>query len=185
MANTQEPVPTTGSVLARDEAEVHGFPPFDPAHFSSSLIWLAITFGLLYLLMSRIALPRMDTILSTRRAKIDADLDAAKSAKAQADIAATAHAKTLADARANAQASAQAARARLSAETDAKRKSLEGELAARMAAAEAQIAASKAQAMTNVSGIAHEAAASIVQHLTGLTPDTKTIAAAIAAHVKA
>ena len=185
MANTAEPANTSGSVVARDEAEVHGFPPFDPAHFSSSLIWLAITFGALYLLMSRIALPRMEKILDTRRAKIDSDLDAAKSAKTQADAAAAAHAKTLADARARAQASAQAAREALNAQTDARRKALEGDLTAKLAAAEAQIAATKAQAMTNVAGIAHDTAAAIVQHLTGLTPDTKTIAAAIAAHVKA
>ena len=189
MANTSlppaAPAKGEGSVVARDEAEAASFPPFDPAHFSSSLIWLALTFGALYLLMSRIALPRVEKILGDRRAKIDGDLDAAKSAKLQADAAAAAHAKTLAEARANAQATAQKAREELAAQTDARRKTLEGELNAKLAAAEAQIGATKAQAMTNVSSIAHEAAAAIVQHLTGLTPDPKTVAAAISAHVKA
>lgn len=185
MANTQEPVHTAGSTLARDEAELGGFPPFDPAHFSSSLIWLALSFGLLYLLMSRIALPRMEKILDTRRSRIDADLDAAKAAKAQADTAAAAHAQTLTDARASAQATAQKAREALGADTAAKRAALESQLTAKLTAAEAQIAATKAQAMTNVASIAHDTAAAIVHHLTGLKPDTNSIAAAIAAHVKA
>ena len=186
MANTQEPAHPAGTQVPGGASHETGtFPPFDPANFSSTLIWLALCFGLLYLLMSRIALPRMEKILDTRRARIDSDLNAAKAAKAQADAAAAAHAKTLVDARANAQATAQKAREALSADTTAKRTALEAQLAERLAGAEAQIAATKAQAMTNVASIAHDTAAAIVHHLTGLTPDTKSIAAALAAHVKA
>ena len=186
MATTPEPAHAAGTQVPGGAAHEGGaFPPFDPSHFSSSLIWLAITFGLLYLLMSRIALPRMDSILSARRAKIDGDLNAAKSAKAQADAAAGAHAKTLADARANAQATAQKAREALALETAAKRAELEGALNTKLAAAEAQIAATKAQAMTNVAGIAHDSAAAIVERLTGHRPEANIVAAALAAHVKA
>lgn len=184
MATTPEPAHAAGTEMPGGAAHEGGaFPPFDSTHFSSSLIWLAITFGLLYLLMSRIALPRMDNILSARRAKIDGDLTAAKAAKAEADAAAAAHAKTLADARASAQATAQKARETLAAETDTRRKGLEGELAIKLAAAEAQIAAAKTQAMTNVAGIAHDTAAAIVERLTGHKPDANAIAAALAAHV--
>jgi F-type H+-transporting ATPase subunit b len=58
------------------------FPPFDSTHFMSQLIWLAITFGALYLLMSRVALPRVAAILKERSDKIASDLDAAKAAQA-------------------------------------------------------------------------------------------------------
>ena len=51
------------------------FPPFDTTHFSSQLLWLALTFGALYLLMSRVALPRIAGILENRQATISGDLD--------------------------------------------------------------------------------------------------------------
>ena len=53
------------------------FPPFDSSTFSSQLIWLAITFGLFYYLMSRVALPRISGILETRSDRIAQDLDVA------------------------------------------------------------------------------------------------------------
>ena len=178
MASTE----TAHTEVPSDEhAGPGGFPPFDPAHFSSSLIWLAITFGLLYNLMSKVALPRMEGILADRRAKIDSDLNAAKAAKAKADEAAASHAKTLAEARANSQLLAQQTRDRLAGETEARRKALETDLNAKLAGAEAQIAATKAQAMTNVAAIAHDAAHAIIEHITGHRADSAAIRAAIAA----
>ena len=155
------------------------FPPFDFATFPSQLIWLAITFGALYLLMSRVALPRVKNILDTRAAKIASDLDAAADAKDKADAAAAGHEKTLADAKANAQALAQETHAKLAAETDAQRHALEAELNTKLAAAEAQIADMKAKAMSNVEGIAKDAAAAIVQQLTGKPASADAVAAAV------
>jgi F-type H+-transporting ATPase subunit b len=157
------------------------FPPFDTTHFGAQLIWLAITFGALYLLMSRIALPRVAAILDNRQSSISGDLDRATAMQKQADEAGKAYEKTLADAKGNAQALAQETNAKLAAESDAKRKALESDLNARIAAAETQIAETKARAMTHVEAIAADAAGAIVKHLTGKTADADTIARAVAA----
>lgn len=156
------------------------FPPFDTSHFTSQLFWLAVLFGLLYILMSKVALPRVSGILDDRAKRIAADLNAARAAQAHAAEAQKAHEKTVADARAVAQKTAQDARAAMSAQADTERKTLEMALAAKMQAADAQIAAGKASAMTNVSAIATEAAAMIVQQLTGRAPERAVIDAAIA-----
>ena len=142
------------------------FPPFDTNHFGAQLVWLAITFGALYLLMSRIALPRVAAILENRQSTISGDLDRASAMQKQADEAGKAYEKTLADAKANAQSLAQ--------ETQAK---LNGQIAA----AEVQIADTKARALTHVDAIAADAATAIVQQLTGKTPDADSIARAVAA----
>lgn len=63
------------------------FPPFDTTNFASLLIWLVLTFGALYLLMSRIALPRVAGILETRHNKINADVLAAHAKRKEADQA--------------------------------------------------------------------------------------------------
>ncbi len=156
------------------------FPPFDSQHFSSQLIWLVLVFGALYLLMSRVALPRVAGILKDRGNKISGDLEAAKAAQAKAEAAGADLEKTLAEAKGKAQAMGQEAHAKLAAETEAKRKTLEGELNAKLAAAEAQIADTKAKAMSNVETIAKDTAAAIVEHITGKPADPQKIAAALA-----
>src|ERR1700731_1008525 len=78
------------------------FPPFDPVNFTPMLIWLALSFGLLYLLMSKIALPRVESVLHTRAHKITKDIGEANAFRAQSEEAAAAHDKTIADAKAKA-----------------------------------------------------------------------------------
>ena len=172
---------TSSTEVAGAVHEGGSFPPFDANNFAPQLIWLAITFGALYLLMSRIALPRVASILDKRQNTISGDLDEATRMRTQADEAGAAYEKTLADAKGRAQATAQQNRDKVTAESDARRKTLEAELNAKLDAAEQQIAATKAQAMSNVGAIAHEAADAIVRQITGIAPDAAQIAAAVAA----
>jgi F-type H+-transporting ATPase subunit b len=156
------------------------FPPFDPATFAPQLIWLAVVFGALYVLMSRVALPRIESILETRRSRIAGDLDDAAEMQQKAQSAGLAYDKTLADAKAKAQTMAQQMRDQLATEAAAKRKTIEDELNAKMADAERSIAATKTQAMSHVTEIATSAAADIVAQLTGKPADAQQIARAIA-----
>ncbi len=180
MADTKPGAPTAH---ATQDAGGHkaGFPPFDAATFPSQLLWFVLAFGALYLLMSKVALPRLAAIIDNRQNKISGDLDNAALMQKQADDAAKAYEKTLADAKARAQTLGQEASARAASEADAKRKTIESDLNAKLAAADTQIAAAKAQAMGNVEAIARDAAAAIVQQLTGKAPGADAIAAAVAA----
>ena len=156
------------------------FPPFDPANFTPLLVWLTLSFGLLYLLMSKIAVPRVENILHARAHNITKNISEANALREKAEEAAAAHEKTIADAKAKAVALAQETHVRLNAETETKRLALEAELNAKLAASEEQVQAMKAKAMGNVEAIASETAAAIVQHITGKPADQKAIAQAIA-----
>ncbi len=171
----------TQSEVGHEGGSESVFPPFETATFPSQLLWLAISFGALYLIMSKIALPGIGKAIDERKARLAKDLDDAAAMQQQADVAAAAHEKTIADARANAMATAQAARDRLAADSIAKRKALEDQLAAKMTAAEQQIAATRSQAMTNVAGIAEDATHAIVQRLLGRAADPSAVTQAIAA----
>ncbi|MCK0195975.1 F0F1 ATP synthase subunit B [Ancylobacter sp. 6x-1] len=166
------------------EAHAGGFPPFDAHTFPSQLIWLAITFGALYLLMSRIALPRIGTILEERHDRIADDIEEAGRLKAESEAAAEAYEQALATARGKAHAIAAETRDRLSADAEASRKSLEAGLNDKLSAAEAQIAATKTSAMSNVRGIAVDAAGAIVSGLIGTQPAPQQVEAAVDAVVK-
>ena len=180
MATTDHAGHTAGTEAPGGAHASGSFPPFDSTYFAPQLIWLALIFGAIYLLMSRLALPRVERILETRRARIAGDLDDASDMQGKAQLAGVAYEKTLADAKGKAQALAQQMRDQLAAESDAKRKALEAELNAKLAAAEDSIAATKAQAMTHVTEIAAQAAADIVRQITGKPADAQAIASAIA-----
>jgi F-type H+-transporting ATPase subunit b len=160
------------------------FPPFNPTTFASQLVWLAIAFVVLYVLMSRLALPKISKIIDDREAKIKGDIAEAEKAKAQSDEAVAAYEKALADARGRAQAIANETRDKQAAETEAARKATEDRLNAKLAESEKTIAATKASAMSNVRGIAADAARSIVERLIGKAPDDKTVDAAVSSVIK-
>lgn len=155
------------------------FPPFQQESFPSQLLWFALAFGLLYILMARVALPRIGSIIEDRRARIAADLAEAHAMQAQSESAAAAHEKALSDARARSQAIAAEAREKMLAESETKRKAVEGTLNARLAEAEATIAATKAKAMTNVRDVAVDAANAIVERLIGQAPAGASVTQAV------
>jgi F-type H+-transporting ATPase subunit b len=168
------------SGTAEPAGQAHTFPPFDSANFASTLIWLALSFGLLYYLMSKVALPRVEDILHSRAHKIAADLREAHAAREKSEKAAAEHDRMIAEAKVNAQALAQKTQAAVNADTDAKRQALEAELNAKLAGADKQIAETKTKAMANVEAIAADAAAAIVQRITGRPADAKAVADAVA-----
>ncbi len=156
-----------------------GFPPFQKDTFGSQLLWLAIAFGALYLVASKLALPRVGGIIADRRARIDGDLAEAARMKAAADTAIASYEKSLADARAKAQTIAAQTRDKVAAEAEAKRKEIEANLHAKLTAAEQTIQTTRTAAMSNVQGIAKDAAIAIVARLTGKAPTEEAAAAAV------
>jgi F-type H+-transporting ATPase subunit b len=155
------------------------FPPFDAQTFASQLLWLALTFIALYLLMSRVALPRIGSILENRRQRVEGDLAEAQRLKDQSDAAIAAHEKALAEARGRAQALANETREKAAAAAEARRKEVDAKLNARIADAEKTIAATRSAAMANVHSVASDTVPAIVERLIGIMPDGKEVAEAV------
>ena len=162
-----------------------GFPPFKTETFASQLLWLAIFFGALDWLVSKVFAPRLTDVIEGRASRIAKDLEEASAARSKAEAAGVAYEKALADAKAKAQGIAFAKRDEVNAATEARRKTIEADLNTRLAAAEAQISASKTKAMANVEGIAAQAASAIVERLGGKLPTQGDLAAALKTALKA
>lgn len=143
------------------------FPPFDPAGFGGQLLWLAITFVFLYVVLSRAALPRIGGILESRRVRIEGDLKEADRLRQETERAAAAYEQALAEARTNAHKIAEETRTSIRADIDNKRAGVEADLSKRVADAEARITKTKTAALGNVDGIAAETAAVLVEKLAG------------------
>jgi F-type H+-transporting ATPase subunit b len=160
------------------------FPPFQKDTFASQLVSLVIAFVALYLIVSRIALPRVGKTIDDRQNAIDRDLADAQKLKDESDSALRAYESELAAARSRAQAIGAETREKLSAASEAERKKLEERLSLKLADAEKTIASTRATAMRNVRGIAADAAAAIVQRLTGIAPDGTSVNRAVDASLK-
>ncbi|CCV02978.1 ATP synthase subunit b 1 [Mesorhizobium metallidurans STM 2683] len=161
-------------------AKVEGtFPPFDPATFPSQLLWLAITFGLFYLFLKKVVMPRVGGIIDVRNDRITQDLDHAARLKGEADAAVAAYEQELAEAKTRANTIGQQANDAAKAEAETARKKIEAALDQKLGEAEARISSIKANAMKEVGTIAEDTASAIVEALVGGKASKTEIAAAV------
>ena len=156
------------------------FPPFNKETFASQLLWFAVFFIALYVIISKLAIPRIGGIVEHRRSRIEGDIAEANRLKARSDAALKAYEKSLADARGRAQALANETRERETKAAESARKALDAKLNTQIGEAEKTIATRRSAAMTNVKGIATDAAADIVERLTGSAPASHEVDAAVA-----
>ena len=173
-----------GTTAHTEAAHERVFPPFQKDTFASQLVSLLIAFVALYLIVSRIALPRVGSVIDARQNAIDGDLAEAQKLKDASDSALKAYESELAAARSRAQAIGAETRDKLNAASEAERKVLEERLSVKLADAEKTIASTRESAMSNVRGIASDAAAAIVQRLTGVLPDGNAVNSAVDASLK-
>ena len=167
MADKPKKTQETTEVSHGSGAQEDLFPPLDPATFAPQLIWLAISFVALYIIMSRVALPRIATVIEERRDRVASDLDQAEQLKQQTDEAVAAYEQALAEARARAHGLAQETRETLSQEVEAEKAEVEKQIADKMAEAEKAIADAKSSAIGNLSDVATDVAQSVVTELIG------------------
>ncbi|HEX5322032.1 MAG TPA: F0F1 ATP synthase subunit B' [Stellaceae bacterium] len=154
-------------------------PQLDISTFVPQLFWLAVTFIVLYILMTTLGLPRVRKAIEGRRHRLDSDLSRAAQLKAEAEGVLSEYQRTLASARADAQAALRETGARLAAEAAERQHALAATLADEIAAAERRIAATKDEALAEVRGIAVEVGGAVVEKLTGAPADPARLSAAV------
>lgn len=162
-----------------------GMPQFNVMTFAPQLVWLTLTFVVLYVVLSKAVLPRIGGTIEARRNRISSDLDEAARLKRETEEAIAAYDRALSEARGRAHAIAAEQRAALMHEVEQRTAALEKDLAERGDAAAEQIRATKARALGNVEQVAVEAAQAIVAKLLGEEPDAETTRTAVAARMRA
>jgi F-type H+-transporting ATPase subunit b len=163
----------------RAEAAERGMPQLNIPDFTPQLVWLAIWFVVLYVLMATVGLPRVKAIMEARRRRREDDLARAAQLKSEAEAANAAYQKALSDARAQAMATIKATADRMAAEAAERQRALAAELTAQIAVAEQRIVESKEQALADIRGVAVDVGRSVVEKLTGSAPDVARMTAAV------
>ncbi len=169
--------------MAEHSTEAAGMPQLDFSAYPNLIFWLLVTLVIVYLILTRLALPRIASVLSERQGTITSDLAAAEELKEKAKEAEAAYDQALADARAQAQEIVARTKAGIQKELDEAVQKADAEIAARTAESEKAIAEIRRSAMDSVKDVANDVAGEIVSAL-GTRADAKAIKAAVAAQLK-
>lgn len=154
-------------------------PQLDPSVWPTQLIWLAITFIALYLIVWRIALPRIAEVLEARQRKLDDDLKKATALKEEAETILAEYEKMRADAQASAHQALQKAQDEMKAEAERQGHDLAQRLGKQTEEAEARIAEAKSSALASLEGTVKEVVAAATEKLIGVKAGDQEIAQAV------
>ncbi len=159
-------------------------PQLNVADFSPQIVWLAITFVFLYVMMSKVALPQVARVLDARAARIAADVKAAEALKAEAEATMAAYEMAMAEARAKASAAIQQAAQSAAAAAAARHADFAAVLKERSDAAEQRIAAARAAALKDIGQMAGEVTQAAVARLVGGAPSPAAVSEAVGAALR-
>ncbi len=154
-------------------------PQLDPAVWPTQLIWLAITFIACYLVIWRIALPRIGDVLEARQRKLDDDLKKATALKEEAETILAEYEKMRADAQAEAHAVLRKAQDGMKAEAERQNSEVAAKLAKQTEEAEARIAQAKSAALSSLEGTVTEVVAAATEKLIGVKAGDQEIVRAV------
>ena len=176
MAST--PTLATNATTAPADSSSSGLPQFDIAQWPGQVVWILIVFVVMFLLFSRVFVPRVGGTIAMREDRISGDIGDARRMKEEADAEAQAAAAETAQARARAQRLALEAKARAQAEGAAEDAKEQAKLAETLGRAELRIATARDEAMSHVREIALTTASAMVEKLTGHAPTVGQLNAA-------
>ncbi len=161
---------TQAANAAAPAVESAAFPPFDPALFASQLFWFALCFIALYVVMSRVALPKVGSVIAAREGALKADRDGAAASTAAAEDARGQMEKALAKARSDARTLVEDMRAKVQGQLNAEQAEADARLNARIDEAEAKINAAREKSLAEVGAVSSNLAAEIADRLAPSTP---------------
>lgn len=160
-----------------------GMPQLCAEWIPNQVFWLVVTLVVMFLILSRIALPRIGAVLAERKGTITNDLAAAEELKQKAQAAEKAYNDALATARTEAAKIVAAAKADIQKDLDAATARADAEIGAKAAESEKKIAEIRAGALEAVDAVAKDTAEALVAHLGG-SADAAAISAAVSARLK-
>jgi F-type H+-transporting ATPase subunit b len=154
-----------------------GMPQLCGEWMGNQIFWLVITLVVIFIVLSRIALPRIAGVLAERQGAITNDIAAAEEFKAKAAAAEEAYNQALSDARAEAARIIDAAKAEIKADLDAAMAEADAQITAKSEAGAKAIAEIRANALVSVEEIAKATTAEIVTAFGGKADDKAVVAA--------
>lgn len=161
-----------------------GLPQMCTDTFASQIFWLVVTFAFLYVMMSKVTLPKIGRVIEERRDRVADDLGKAGDLRKQSEAAIEDYEQALSEARSKAHVLAQQTRDKLAAEAEERKADLEAELEKKLEVAGARIAETKTAALSSIRDVANDAAAAVIERILEDAGNADAIASAVDAEMQ-
>ncbi|MFC3053133.1 F0F1 ATP synthase subunit B family protein [Kordiimonas pumila] len=149
--------------------------------FTNQLAWLVLTFLVLFLVVSRMVLPRISKVMGEREEKVATDLDTAERLRNEAEEIRVAYEASVTDARAKAQQVIVATKETIQADIAKAQAALDKKLGTKADKAEKAIAKAREEALLSIDSVATEVATQVIAKLGGIEPKDKAVNDAVKA----
>ena len=148
--------------------------------YASQLFWLAIFFGAIFVVIGLGMLPRIQSTVDARDAKIAADLEAARGARHAADSLEEGYRAEMDKSRTEAGRLAAVAKADAAKTTEQSFATADAAIGVRLDAAMVRIGAARTAALAEIESVAADATEQLVSRVSGLAIDAATVRTAVA-----
>ena len=160
-------------------AESGGMPQLNPEFWVSQIFWLIITFGLLYVVLSKLILPKISANLEIRKSQIVENIEAAEKKREQSELNIEEYKKIVQNSKNEAKNYFKQAREKVLKDINVKKETLDKELDEEVDKAESEIKNFRDNAPEKIKKIAIETSADLLQELIGTETNSSSISAIV------
>ena len=160
-------------------AESGGMPQLNPEFWISQIFWLTITFGILYVFLSKLILPKIRTNLEIRKSQILENIEAAEKQREESELKIKDYEEIIQNSKNEAKKIFDLAKEKILKDINHKKESLDKELNEEIKKAEAEIQELKKNAPEKINKIAIETSSDLLLHLIGAEVNNSSISAIV------
>ena len=167
------------SVNFAESSESGGMPQLDPEFWFSQIFWLIITFGILFIILSKLILPKISENLEIRKSQISENIEAAEKEREESENKIKEYEKIILDSKTEAKNYFTKAREKILKDIDKKRERLESEINEEINKAEIEISELVSNSPEKINKIAAETSSDLIKQLIGVEVNNSSISAIV------
>jgi len=160
-------------------AESGGMPQLNPEFWISQIFWLTLTFGILYLVLSKLILPKISANLETRKSQILENIEAAEKQREDSEMKLKEYEEIISKSKLEAKTIFNQAREKALKDINAKKEVLEGQIDEEISKAEEEIKTLRNSAPDKINKIAIETSSELILKLIGAEVNNSSISAIV------
>ena len=160
-------------------AESGGMPQLNPEFWISQIVWLILTFGALYIVLSKVILPKISDNLESRRSQILENIEIAEKQREESEEKVKEFEKIILNSKLEAKNLFNEARQKVLEDVDKKRSELEKSIEAEIVSAEKEIQSLNSNSLENIKKIATDTSSDLISQLIGQEVDKNTISSIV------
>ena len=167
------------SVNFAESSESGGMPQLNPEFWFSQIFWLIITFGILFLILSKLILPKISETLEVRKSQISENIEAAEKEREESENKIKEYEKIILDSKTEAKNYFNKAREKILKDIDKKKEILESEINEEINKAEIEISELVSNSPEKINKIAAETSSDLIKQLIGVEVNNSSITAIV------